>query len=108
VSDTQALSTLLTLSSFLLAVLSAIAALSTPGRNRLAKLDVTPVRLAYLVTGLVATVSLGAGSAWSGIYIGGGELLPIREVLIAAVLLAAILSQPILALLVARGLRTER
>jgi hypothetical protein len=104
--DAQALSTLLTIESFMLAVVSLIASLAAPGRSHVADLPVPGHHLAMSAAVGVCVLAGGAAAAWSGMYT-GGSLRPWREVVIAVVLLAAALAQPVFAVMTARGVRPK-
>lgn len=106
-TDAQALSTLLTVESFMLAVLGLIANLAAPGRTRVANLPIRPSQLALMVASGVGVLALGAVLCWAGIYV-GGSWLPIREIIIASVLLTAVLFQPALAVLMALGMTSRK
>lgn len=105
-SDAQALGTFLTVESFMLAVLSMTATLGAPGRSRVSALPLKPSQLANCVAGLVAVVALGAVLSWSGMYV-GGSMRPLREAAIAAILFFAIIAQPVIASLMAIGVRSR-
>lgn len=105
-SDAEALGTLLAVESFMLAVLSLTATLSAPGRKRVSALPVRAEQLALGVAGVVVTLGLGASLAWGGLYF-GGAWRPLREAAIAAILLIAILAQPVVAVLMAIGVRSR-
>jgi hypothetical protein len=106
-TDTEALSTLLTGESFMLAVVSLTASLGAPGRSRVSALPVPPFKLALAAAGAVGLFALGAILAWSGMYV-GGSFRPAREACIAVIILLAVLFQPVFALIVAFGVRTRR
>lgn len=90
----------------MLAVLSLTATLSTPGRRRVSALPVKPTQLALGVAGVVVVLALGAVLCWGGIYV-GGSWRPVREVFIAAILLCAVVAQPVIAVLMAIGVRSR-
>lgn len=90
----------------MLAVLGLTASLSSPGRGRVAALPVKPEQLAFGVAGVVGVLAIGAALSWGGIYV-GGSLRPIREVVIAAIMLFAVLAQPVIAAVLALGLKVR-
>lgn len=103
-SNVQALSLLLTVESFLLATLNIAITLSAPGRKRVARIRKIPVP--EISAGLIVVVAVGALSAWLGMY-SGSNWLPFQEIIIAGALLIAIVAQPIFAILIAYGMRSE-
>lgn len=103
-SDSQVLSTFLTVESFMLAVLGLIATLAAPGRKRVPALPVKPHRLVLGVAILISMFASGALLAWAGLYV-GGAWRPLRESAIAVILLVAVFAQPIVAVIVALGVR---
>ncbi|MCZ9633414.1 hypothetical protein [Rhodococcus sp. BH5] len=105
-TDAQALSTFLTVESFMLAVLSLTATIAAPGRRRVSALPVKPTQLAFGVAGVVTVLAVGAVLSWGGIYV-GGSWRPVREVILAAILLFAVVAQPVIAGLMAIGLRSR-
>src|SRR5689334_18440999 len=106
-NDAQALSTFLTLESFMLAVLSLTANLVAPGRARVAALPVSGFKLALSAAIAVGVLALGALCAWAGMYV-GGSLRPLCEVAVAVVLLLAVLFQPLFAVALALGVRVRK
>nr|WP_131721754.1 hypothetical protein [Mycolicibacterium komanii]CRL77951.1 hypothetical protein CPGR_04973 [Mycolicibacterium komanii] len=106
-TDAQALSTLLTIEAFMLAVVSLTASLFAPGRDRVPDLPMSGYALAMSAAIGVCILALGATFAWVGMY-AGGSLRPWREVVVAVVLLLAVLAQPVFAVLTARGVRSKR
>lgn len=105
-TDAQALSTLLTVESFMLAVISLTATFSAPGRARLSGLPVSGVQLALGLAGTISFLAIGAVLCWAGMYV-GGTWRPLREVIVAITLLVAIIVQPVVAFLMALGVRTR-
>jgi hypothetical protein len=106
-TDAEALSTLLTVESFMLAVVSLITSLSQPERPLIPALPLSPLKLAFAVAGSVCLLAAGSVLAWSGMYV-GGSLRPLREVCTAVIILLAVLLQPIFAFIIALGVRTRR
>lgn len=106
-TDEQALSTLLTIESFMLAVVSLTATFVAPGRAAVAALPVKGFVLAMAAAVAVGVLGLGAVFAWAGIYT-GGSLRPWREVVVAVVLLLAVLFQPVFAVMLALGVRKKK
>src|SRR3954447_10831728 len=106
-SPSQAMSTLLATESFLLATVSLTATLAAPGRRRVARLPVSGAWLGALAAVAVCVAGIGALTAWAVIFT-GGSLRPFPEVVIAGCLLLVIVTQPLLAVALALGLRSER
>ncbi|MDF2146759.1 hypothetical protein [Knoellia sp. p5-6-4] len=101
----QALPVLLTVEGFLLAVISLAVTLGTPGRRRPAGTPIPPSAIAWCAAGLAIVVAVGALSAWLGMYT-GDTWLPFPQLVIAASLLLAVVAQPVIAVLMAMGLRS--
>ncbi|WP_448614066.1 hypothetical protein [Modestobacter sp. URMC 112] len=105
-SPTQSLSTLLASESFLLATVSLTATLIAPGRRRTARLPIPGAWLAGLSAGAVCLAAVGAAVSWFMIF-GGGSLRPLPEAIVAVCIFLMIAIQPVLAVALAMGLRTE-
>lgn len=105
-ADAQALSTCLAVEGFLLATVSLAATLGAPGRRRVAKLPISATAVALGAAGLCCLLGTGALASWLGLY-GEGDFLPLRQLWIAVVLLLAVIIQPVLAVLLALGTRSE-
>lgn len=105
-TDAQALATLLTVESFLLAVMSLTATLTAPGRSRVSALPIGGVPLAFGLAGTIGFLAVGAVMCWGGMYVGGAWRPP-REGFIAVALLVAVVAQPVVAVLMALGVRTR-
>lgn len=103
----DALSTLLTTESLLLAVVGVAVTLATPGQVRNPRLPVRPGVLAGIAVGVLSLVGVGAVFAWGQIYL-GGALRPLPDLVIAVALLVAIVAEPVLAVLLALGIRKRR
>ncbi|WP_459954624.1 hypothetical protein [Mycobacterium avium] len=106
-TDAEALTTLLTVEAFLIAVLTLTATLVAPGQSRVPALPVSGFKLAMSAAIAVCVVAVGAVCAWAGMYV-GGSLRPAREVAVAAILLLAVLFHPIFAVVLALGVRSKR
>jgi hypothetical protein len=100
-TDANALTALLTVESLLFAALGLTAALATPG-TRVRKLP-TARTLGFVVASFITLVAAGGMLAWSTIYLDHWPC-DIRRSLIALVLGLAILGQPLLCWVLARGL----
>jgi len=103
----NALATLLTTESLLFAALALAANLSTPGGRRIRDLPVSGEALGAASVAVLALVAVGAVTAWGNIFLSPfpGRL---DEIVICVSLLVAIVAQPVLATLLALGLRTRR
>lgn len=103
----NALATLLTTESLLFAAFGVAANFSTVGGRRLRKLLVPGEVLGGAAVLVLALVALGAVTAWSKVFL---PEFPnaFDDIVIAVALLLAIIAQPVLALLLALGLRTQR
>jgi hypothetical protein len=105
-SPVDALTTLLTTESLLLAVVGLAVTLGAPGGRRVPRLPVRATYLAGAAVVVLAAVGAGAGFAWAELFLptfpqGSGDRV------IACTLLLAIASEPILAALLALGMRAE-
>lgn len=105
-SDVQALTTFLSVEGFLLATVSLAVTLGAPGRRRPAALPVPATFIALGAAWLSVLVGTGGVAAWMGLY-GQGSLLPLQQLWIAVVMLAAVLAQPVIAILLALGSRVK-
>lgn len=105
-TDAQALTTLLSAEGFLLATVSLAVTLGAPGRKGVPNLPVRPPTIAMMAGCLSAVLALGALLAWLGLY-SHGDLLPPRQLAIAALLLVAVVGQPVLAIILAMGARMK-
>ena len=104
--DAQALTTCLAVEGFLLATVSLAATLGSAGRRRVAKLPVSAFTIAMAAALLSCLVGAAAFASWLGLF-GEGSLLPARQLLIAVILLVVLATQPIIAVFLALGTRTE-
>src|SRR5689334_10793382 len=104
-TNANALSTLLTTEGLLFAALALAVNLLTPSR-RPPKLPVPAKLIGYFAAGVLVVVAIGAAFAWGQIYT-GGHLRDFSSVVEAGSMLVAIAAQPVLAVLLALGLRTE-
>lgn len=104
-ATSQALHLLLTMEGFLLAVISLSVSLGAPGRVRQARTLIPPAGIAWTAAVLALLTSVGALAAWWGLYARGGDWLPLPQIVIGFVLLAAIVAQPVIAFSLAAGLR---
>lgn len=105
-TDAQALTALLSAEGFLLATVSLAVTLGTPGRKGVPNLPFRPPTIAMTAGCLSALLAVGGLLAWLGLY-GQGSLLPPRELAIAAILLLAVVGQPVLAVILAMGARMK-
>lgn len=105
ISDPEALVVLLTAESLIFAVLSAVIAFAQPGK-RVPDLPASAFSLGVAAVVLLAVVALGAVLAWVGIY---AEHWPcsFRKDAIAIVIAVAIVTQPLFAIAITRGLRAK-
>jgi hypothetical protein len=102
----NALATLLTTESLLFAALALAANLSTPGGRSIRNLPVPGEALGAAAVAVLVLVAVGAVTAWGKIFLSD---LPgsADEIVICVALLVAIVAQPVLAILLALGLRTH-
>jgi hypothetical protein len=105
-ADAQALSTCLAIEGFLLATVSLAGTLGSAGRRRVAKLPIPASAIALSASVLCCLLGTAALASWIGLY-GTGDLLPFRQLWIALMLLLAVVVQPIIAVLLALGTRSE-
>lgn len=105
-SDVEAISVLLGTESFLLAILAAVTALMSNGLGRTPDMPVKAPTLAMWAAGVIAVVAFGALSSWCSLFL-GGELRPFSQFIVSLSLLVAIVTQPVFAFFVARGLRSK-
>jgi protein-S-isoprenylcysteine O-methyltransferase Ste14 len=101
----QALPLLLTTEGFLLAVISLATALGAPGRRRVARTPMSPAAIAGLAAGLAVVVSVGALTIWIAMFT-GDDWMPFPSIVMAGAILAAIVAQPVIAVMMAMGLRS--
>lgn len=104
--DAQALSTFLTVEGFLLATVSLAVTLGAPRKGRVAKMLVPASVIALSAASLSILVGVAAAASWVGLF-GEGTLLPLRQLVVAVVLLLALVAQPVIAVLLALGARHE-
>lgn len=102
-TDANALSTLLTIEGLLFAALSAALGLSNPG-SRIRDLPIPAHALGYLAATFLSLVAFGALMAWWSIFAVDWPC-SFRGASIAGTIAFAIVGQPVLAWIVARGLR---
>ena len=102
----DSLMTLLTVESLLLAVVSMAITMAAPGGPRVANFPIPAPVLAGSSVAVLALVATGSTAAWAQLYV-GGSWRPFPDIVIAATLLVAILAEPLLALALALGMRTE-
>ena len=105
-SDANALSSLLTVESLLFAALALTGSLSAPSAG-VRNLALKPKTLGYIVAGFISAVAFGALMAWTKIFLEPGSC-DFRRNVIAFVLLIAIVGQPVLSWVLARGLGHKR
>jgi hypothetical protein len=103
----DALAYLLTTETLLFAALGLAANLSAPGGRRVRRLPVRGELLGGAAVGALVVVALGAGAAWSEIFLCDFPS-DLSRILIAVALIVAIVVQPVLATLLGRGLRTAK
>lgn len=72
----------------------------------MAKLPVPAAAIALSASILCCLLGTAALASWIGLY-GSGSILPFRQLWIAVMLLLAVVAQPILAVLLALGARSE-
>jgi hypothetical protein len=105
-TSANALSTLLTTESLLFAAFSLAVSLSGP-TNRVRAWLVPGSVLAGAAVAALAGVGAGGIIAWHDLFVEGGFSRDATERVIAIAILGAIVIQPLLALLLALGLRTR-
>jgi ABC-type uncharacterized transport system permease subunit len=101
-SDAMALGTLLTVESLLFASISVAVGLSAPG-GAIRNLQVSPRALATAAACFLGLVAVAAFLCWTGVFI---DHWPAnwRGALIAFIIAGAIIGQPVLAWIIARGI----
>jgi len=105
-TDYQLLATCLTIEGFLLAAVSLSLSMNSPNRARPLVNKNLVIKAIYAAVGLSGLMGVAGGLCWWGVFIStGGDWLPIRQVCIAGILLAAIVFQPVITALVAYGAR---
>jgi hypothetical protein len=102
----DALTTLLTTESLLLVVVGFAITFAAPGQNRVPNLPISAKCLATIAVFVLAAVGAGAGIAWSELFLPKFPSDPSNQV-IACSLLLAIAAEPILAALLALGMRAK-
>lgn len=105
ITDPEALAILLTAESLIFAVLSAVIAFAQPG-NRVPDLPASAFTLGVAAVVLLAFVAFGALMAWVGIYADNWPC-SFRGNAIAIAIVIAVVSQPIFATVITRGLRSK-
>lgn len=106
-SYVQAISTLLALEGFLLAVVSLTVSLGAADQKRQRDMLLSPRMVARLAAGLAVVVASGAVASWCGLY-AGGHLRPLPEVFVATALLVAIVMQPFFAVALSFSLKFKK
>jgi hypothetical protein len=101
-TDAMALSTLLTVESLLFAALSVAVGLSGP-TAAVRNLQISPRALGMIVAAALGFVALGGFLCWTGIFLDSWPC-DIRGALVALIIAGAIIGQPIVAWVIARGL----
>ncbi len=102
-----ALTALLTTESLLFAALNLAASLSTPGGRRIRRLPLPGRVIGGGAVGALILVAVGALAAWAELFLCDFPTA-LSGILIAVALLVAIVAQPVLAVLLALGLRTAQ
>jgi hypothetical protein len=103
----NALATLLTTESLLFAAFTLAVNLSAPTQRARRWLVPAPVLVGIAVLALIV-VAFGGATAWFEMFVVGGFTRIFAERVIAAAIVGAILVQPVLALLLALGLREPK
>lgn len=106
-TDAQALSTLLVVEGFLLAAISLAITLDAPNQVRPRSFRV--IKPTHIVRGaacVLVVLAIGAVSAWCQIFT-GGEFEGFTRAVIAGALLLAVVVQPVIAVLLAFGSKTQ-
>jgi hypothetical protein len=103
----DALGTLLTVEGLLFAAFALSVTLAGPSERPRAWLIPAPVLAGIAVAALVV-VAAGAGSAWERIFVRNGFPVDFSRRIIAIAILTALIVQPLLAFLLAMGLREDR
>jgi hypothetical protein len=102
----DALTILLTAESLLLAALGLAIVAAVPNGRRIPRLPLPPFAIGLIAVGAILVTAIGSGAAWWQLFITQGTR-GVAQVLIAGSILVTIIAEPVIALLLAMGMRKD-